>query len=434
MSGSKPAEAGGARRRVAVTGLGAISPLGLSAEETWKSALAGRSGIGPITHFDASTFPVRIAAEVKGFSVDPYLRTRAARRVVSRPAGFGLAAASMAWEDAGFGTPPSRDRVGVVLGSCMDAISLSRSEGVFRVYEQAVPPERAVTDPFLCLRDASPTGTAQIAAELGAEGPNVSVYVACASGTQAIGLAAGIIRRGEADVVITGGFDSMITEWDLLLFATIGAVSTRNDEPARASRPFDAERDGFVMGEGAGVLVLEEMNHARRRQARIHAELLGYGSSLDAFRVTDTPPDGAGAAQAIASALKDAGRRPEQVQYINAHGTSTPDNDRSETQAIKSVFGEHAHAVPISSTKGMTGHLIAAAGGLEAILTVLALRDGLLPPTVNLDHPDPECDLDYVPKTARPAPISVVMSNSFGFGGANAVVVLGREAGLESAS
>lgn len=418
---------------MAVTGLGAISPLGLTAEETWRAALAGRSGVGPITRFDASTFPVRFAAEVKGFAADRYTQSRAARRLLSRPATFGLAAAEMAWRDAAFGMPPSRDRVGVVLGSCMDAISLQRSEDLYRLYVQRTPPEQAVTDPFLCLRDASPTGTAQIAAELGAEGPNVSVYVACASGTQAIGIAAGMVRRGEADIVVSGGFDSMVTEWDILLFATIGAVSTRNSDPQGASRPFDKNRDGFVMGEGAGVVVLEELSHARRRGARVYAELLGYGSSLDAFRITDTPPDGAGAAAAISRAIEDAGLRPEDVQYINAHGTSTQDNDRSETRAIKSVFGDHAYAVPISSTKSMTGHLIAAAGGLEAVLTVLAMRDGMLPPTINLEDADPDCDLDYVPGIARRADVKVAMSNSFGFGGSNAVLVLGRGAADEVA-
>ncbi len=417
-----------------MTGLGAVSPLGLTADDTWRAALEGRSGVGRITRFDPSTFPVQFAAEVKGFDAGPYITTRAARRVVSRPAGFGLAAAKMAWEDAAFPSPPDRHRVGVVLGSCMDAISLERSEDLYRLYAQHTPPERAVTDPFLCLRDASPTGTAQIGAELGAEGPNVSVYVACASGTQAIGIAAGMLRRGEADIIVSGGFDSMVTEWDILLFATIGAVSTRNSDPQRASRPFDRNRDGFVMGEGAGIVVLEELSHARRRGARIYAELLGYGSSLDAFRITDTPPDGAGAAAAMSQALADAGLRPQEVHYINAHGTSTPDNDRSETRAIKSVFGDHAYAIPISSTKSMTGHLIAAAGGLEAVLATLAIRDGIIPPTINLETPDPDCDLDYVPGEARRARVDVAMSNSFGFGGSNAVIVLGRAAAGEGGS
>ncbi len=430
MNQGKPGEAPAGRntdrRRVVVTGLGAVSPLGLTAEETWRAALAGRSGVGPITHFDASTFPVRFAAEVKGFAAGSHVRSRAAARVLSRPAAFGLAAARMAWREASFETPPSRDRVGVVLGSCMDAPSLRRSEELLRAHKEGIPPERAVADPFTCLRDASPTGTAQIAAEIGAEGPNVSVYVACASGTQAIGIAANLIRCGDAEVVLTGGFDSMITEWDILLFATIGAISRRNSDPQRASRPFDKSRDGFVMGEGAGILVLEELSHAERRRAPIRAELLGYGASLDAYRVTDTPPNGEGAALAMSEALSDAGLRPEDVHYINAHGTSTPDNDLSETRAIKAVFGDHAHAVPVSSTKSMTGHLIAAAGGLEAVLAVLALRDGILPPTINLDDPAPECDLDYVPAKARTASLAVVMSNSFGFGGSNAVIVLQR--------
>jgi len=317
-----------------------------------------------------------------------------------------------------------------VLGSCMDALSLARSEELLRAHEDDIPPEQAVANPFACLRDASATGTAQIAAEIGAEGPNVSVYVACASGTQAIGLAANLIRCGDAEVVVTGGFDSMVTEWDILLFATIGAISRRNEDPERASRPFDKSRDGFVMGEGAGILVLEELSHAQRRRAPIRAELLGCGSSLDAFRITDTPPDGEGAASAMSQAISDAGLRPEDVHYINAHGTSTPDNDLSETRAIKTVFGDHAYAMPVSSTKSMTGHLIAAAGGLEAVLTVLSLRDGVLPPTINLDDPAPGCDLDYVPGKARRADVAVAMSNSFGFGGSNAAIVLGRAEGL----
>jgi 3-oxoacyl-[acyl-carrier-protein] synthase II len=415
-------------RRVVVTGLGAISPLGLNAEETWRAAVAGRSGVGPITRFDASTFPVRFAAEVKGFAADRYIRSRASRRVLSRPAAFGLAAAEMAWADADFREPPARERVGAVLGSCMDALSVERTEEILRIHGEGIAPERAVSDPLVCLRDASPTGTAQIAAEIGAEGPNVSVYVACASGTQALGIAAGLIRRGEADIILSGGFDSMVTEWDILLFATMGAVSTRNSNPEGASRPFDKSRDGFVMGEGAGILVMEELEHARNRGATVYAELLGYGSSMDAFRITDTPPDGEGAAAAMSRAIEDAGLRPADVQYINAHGTSTPDNDRSETRAIKSVFGDHAYAIPVSSTKSMTGHLIAAAGGLEAVLTLLDVRDGMLPPTINLEDADPDCDLDYVPGRARKASVTVALSNSFGFGGSNAVIVLGRGA------
>jgi 3-oxoacyl-[acyl-carrier-protein] synthase II len=413
--------------------LGAVSPLGLTAEDTWRAALAGRSGIGPITRFDASTFPVRFAAEVKGFAAGDHVRSRAVARVLSRPAAFGLAAARMAWQDARFDPPPRRDRVGVVLGSCMDALSLVRSEELLRANENDIPPERAVADPFASLRDASATGTAEIAAEIGAEGPNVSVYVACASGTQAIGVAANLIRCGGAEVVVTGGFDSMITEWDILLFATIGAISRRNEDPPRASRPFDQSRDGFVMGEGAGILVLEELSHAERRRAPVRAELLGFGSSLDAYRITDTPENGEGAAFAMSQAISDAGLRPEDVHYVNAHGTSTPDNDLSETRAIKSVFGGHAHAMPVSSTKSMTGHLIAAAGGLEAVLTILALRDGVLPPTINLENPAPECDLDYVPNSARQADIAVAMSNSFGFGGSNAVILLGKAEGIPTA-
>ena len=417
------------RRRVAVTGIGVVSPLGLNAEQTWESVVAGRSGVAPITLFDASTFPVRFAAEVKGYSVADYAPTRRVQRLLSRAAEFGLGAAKMAWEDSGLGGNVDGDRVGVILGSCVTAPTLQESNAWCRVYDQGVPPERADEDPFGPARRASHTGTAQIAEEIGARGRANTIYVACASGTQAIGMATRSLRRGEADVVLAGGYDSMVNEWYIILFWLINALSTRNSDPSRASRPFDAGRDGFVMGEGAGVLVLEELSHAEERGASIYAEILGSGSSLDAYHITDSPPNGDGAALAMRKALDDAGLAPEQVEYVNAHGTSTRDNDISETRAIKSVFGHHAYRLAISSTKSMTGHLISAAGGLEAALAVLALRDGIVPPTINLEHPDPECDLDYVPRNARTSRITVAMSNSFGFGGTNAAIVLRRAEG-----
>lgn len=412
------------RRRVVVTGMGAVSPLGLTLEDTWRATIAGQSGIGPIGRFDASTFPVQFAAEVKGFSVDPYVSKRSTRRVLSRAAGFGLGAAKMAWQDAGIDGSVDHGRVGVILGSCLTAPSLPESNAWLRINDEGIPPEQAFEDPFGFIRRASHTGTAQIASEIGARGPTASIYVACASGTQAIGTALNAVRRGDADVVLTGGYDSMISEWYILLFAVINALSRRNDAPLRASRPFDKDRDGFVMGEGAAVLILEGIEHAMARGAHIYAEVLGYGSSLDAYHITDAPPNAEGAVAAITNAVRDAGIAPHEIDYINAHGTSTRDNDAAETQAIKTVLGDHAYNTPVSSTKSMTGHLISAAGALEACLCVLAMRDGLVPPTINLDAPDPECDLDYVPHEARRAEIRVAMSNSFGFGGSNGVVIL----------
>ncbi|UCC68086.1 MAG: beta-ketoacyl-[acyl-carrier-protein] synthase II, partial [Armatimonadota bacterium] len=346
------------RRRVVVTGLGVVSPVGLTVEETWRAIISGRSGVGPITSFDASTFPVRIAAEVKGFSPDSYVDNPAVRPLLSRPAAFGLAAAKMAFSDADLGAALDRNRLGIVLGCCMNATSLEQTDDMCRFHDQHIPPEETIADPFRFIRAASPTGTALIAAELGAGGPNLSVYVACASGTQAICIAADLIRRGEADVVLAGGYDSMITEWSILSFAVVNALSTRNHEPQRASRPFDRGRDGLVMGEGAGILVLEESSHAERRRASVYAEMLGCGASLDAYRITDTPPAGEGAALAMSRALQDAHLQPEDLDYINAHGTSTPDNDLSETRAIKAVLGDHAYKVAVSSTKSMTGHPI----------------------------------------------------------------------------
>ena len=415
--------------RVAVTGIGIVSPVGVTADETWQAITTGQSGVRPITLFDASTFPVQFAAEVKGFCADPYVAKRETRRLLSRSAAFGVAAAKMAWQDAGFGPEVDCSRVGVMLGSCLTAPSLAESDLWCRVHDDAIPPERAFEDPFGFLRRASHTGTAEIASEIGARGPTASVYVACASGAQAIGQAIRAIRRGDADVVLSGGYDSMISEWYILLFAAINAVSTRNDDPTRASRPFDTRRDGFVMGEGSAILVLEDLDHAIARDAAVYAEVVGYGSSLDAYRITDSPPNGEGAALAMANALAAAALGPQDIDYINAHGTSTRDNDVSETRAIKTVFGKHAYEVPISSTKSMTGHLISAAGGLEAALSVLALRDGLIPPTINLDKPDPECDLDYVPHKARSRDIQVAMSNSFGFGGSNGTVIFRRTEG-----
>ncbi len=415
-----------AERRVVVTGIGVVSPLGLTAEETWESACRGRNGVAPITQFDASTYPVRFAAEVKGFSVDSFVEQRRTRSLLCRGAQFGLAAAKMAWQDAGLPADTDLTRAGVIAGSCLAAPDLQESGSLCRALTDGVQPENMMEPPLAFLRRTPHAAASLIAAELGLRGPVVSVYVACASATQAMGMSLVALRRGEVDVVVSGGYDALVNEWFMLCFANINALSTRNDDPAHASRPFDKDRDGFVMGEGAGILILEELGHARRRGATIYAELLGAGNSLDAFRITDSPPDGAGAAEAMRRALTDAGVRPEEVDYINAHGTSTRDNDISETRAIKSTFGAYAQRVLISSTKSMTGHLISAAGGLEGALAVMALRDGVVPPTINHDEPDPECDLDYVPREARRSRLRTAMSNSFGFGGSNGSVVLRR--------
>jgi 3-oxoacyl-[acyl-carrier-protein] synthase II len=415
-----------AERRVVVTGLGVVSPLGLTAEETWRAACAGQNGVGPISLFDASTYPVQFAAEVKGFSPERAIESRKTRELCSRPTAFGVAAAKMAWQDAGLTAGADPDRCGIIVGSCLDGPDLAQCDAWYDVLAGGVQPEDTTDPPLAFLRRSSHAGAALVAAELGLRGPVLSVYVACASGSQAIAEAAAAVRRGAAEVLLSGGFDSMIDEWYVLLFSNMYALSTRNSEPSRASRPFDKARDGFVMGEGAGLLVLEELEHARARGVRIYAEVIGFGASLDAYRVTDSPPNGEGAAEAMSRALIGAGICRQEVDYINAHGTSTRDNDVSETKAVKTVFGEHAYRIPISSTKSMMGHLISAAGGVEAAIAVLALRDGVIPPTINHDEPDVECDLDYVPWKARRAGLRVAMSNSFGFGGSNASVVFRR--------
>ncbi len=415
-----------AERRVVVTGMGVVSPLGLTAEDTWRAACAGQNGVTPISLFDAATYPVRFAAEVKGFSPERAIESHRTRNLCSRPAAFGVAAAKMAWQDAALTSDVDPYRSGIIVGSCLDAPDLTQCDAWYDVVVGGVQPEDMADPPLGFLRRSSHTGAALIATELGLRGPVASVYVACASGTQAIGEAAAVIRRGAAEVILSGGFDSMINEWYMLLFANMYALSTRNSDPLRASRPFDKARDGFVMGEGAGLLVLEELAHAQGRGAAIYAEVIGFGASLDAYRVTDSPPNGEGAAEAMSRALAGAGLRPEEVDYINAHGTSTRDNDLSETKAVKTVLGKHAYRVAISSTKSMTGHLISAAGGVEAAITVLALRDGIVPPTINHDEPDDECDLDYVPWQARRADLRVAMSNSFGFGGSNGSVLFRR--------
>ena len=407
------------RRRVVITGLGALTPLALTAEETWQGLLAGRSGIGPITQFDASAFPSRIAGEVKGFDPAAYIPFKEARRM-SRVSQFGVAAAQQALADAGL-EPPLGERAGVLLGTSVGGIEWA--------FDQA----RALWEHGLSR--VSPFGVTASLANMPAHhvsrwaqalGPISTVVTACAAGTQAVGEGAELIRRGAADVVISGGVEAFVNEISVGGFCVMRALAMRNDEPERASRPFDAQRDGFVFSEGCAVLVLESLEHARARGARILAEVIGYASSSDGFHVAQPDPQGRGAVRAMAWALQDAGVTPEEVDYINAHGTGTPINDAVETRAIKVVFGERAYAIPISSTKSMLGHAMGSAGAIEAMVCALTIRDQIIHPTINLEFPDPECDLDFVPGAARRADVRVTLSNSFGLGGQNACLVLRR--------
>ena len=409
------------RRRVVITGLGTLNPLGNDVSATWAAAKAGQSGIGPITLFDASDYPTRIAGEVKAF--DPVARFgRKDARRMARLTQLVMAATEEALADAQLrDAPASRARAGVIIGSGMgaldpiqDAADTLRERGPNRI------------SPFFVPMMLADTPSAQISITYGLTGPNLAVYSACASGNNALGEAAAAIRRGAADLMLAGGTEACILPLALAGFGVMGAISTRNDAPQQASRPFDADRDGFVVSEGAAVLVLEERDHALVRGATIYGELLGYGSSADAWHITMPDEVGAGAAASMRAALLDAELTPDDVGYINAHGTSTPLNDRAETAAIKSLFGQRAATLPISSTKSMTGHLLGAGGALEAILCLMALRDGVIPPTINYTRPDPACDLDYVPNTARAADLRVVMSNAFGLGGHNATLILGR--------
>jgi beta-ketoacyl-acyl-carrier-protein synthase II len=412
------------KRRVVITGVGVISPVGNDAQTFWASLLAGKSGIGPVTHFDASEFPTRIAGEVKDFDPSAFMDKKDVKRT-DRFVQFAIAATKMALEDARLKIEEQDpERVGVYIGSGIGG--LATWEDQHRVLLEKGP--RRVS-PFLIPMMIANMAAGQVSIHFGLKGPNSAPITACATGTHAIGDAFKIIQRGEADVMVAGGTEATIRPLAFAGFCAARAMSTRNDEPEKASRPFDKDRDGFVMGEGAGVLILEELEHAKRRGAPIIAEVIGYGMSADAFHLTQPDPDGDGAKRAMLAAIRDAGIRPEEVDYINAHGTSTELNDKVETQAIKAAFGEHAYKLAVSSTKSMTGHMLGAAGAVEAIATALALRDQILPPTINYETPDPACDLDYVPNEARRAPVRVALSNSFGFGGHNATIALKRYEG-----
>ena len=411
-------------RRVVLTGLGALTPVGVTTEEFWSALKQGKSGIGPITRFDATGFPTRIAGEVRNFDEGKYIDKKEVRRL-DPYLKYAIATSAMAVEDAAL-DPGKVDstRFGVLIGSGIGGITtliegedIRRTKGVDRVSPFVVP--------MLIINMAS----GLVSMRFGARGPNSSVVTACATGNHAIGDAFKIIERGDADVMIAGGAEAMIVPLTIAGFCSMKAMSTRNDEPEKASRPFDAGRDGFVCGEGAGVVVLEALEHAVRRDARIYAEIVGYGMTSDAHHMTAPDPDGDGATRAMQLALADGDVDPGAVGYINAHGTSTPYNDKFETIAIKRAFGDHARRLAVSSTKSMTGHLLGAAGGVEAVATTLAIYHGLLPPTINYETPDPDCDLDYVPNQARKVDVEYALSNAFGFGGTNATLAFRRYRG-----
>jgi 3-oxoacyl-[acyl-carrier-protein] synthase II len=407
------------KRRVVMTGVGAVTPIGNTAEEFWAALLEGRSGIGAITRFDSAGFATRIAGEVKGFDPLKYMDKKDERKF-DLFLKYAVACAAMAVDDAGIKTDRiDASRFGVLVGSGIGGLEtlleqhdLMKEKGPDRVSPFFIP--------MIIINMAS----GAISMRFGAKGPNSSVVTACATGNHAIGEAMRIIERGDADVMIAGGSEAIIVPLAIAGFSQMKAMSTRNDEPTKASRPFDAGRDGFVCGEGGGLVVLESLEHARQRDARIYAEMVGYGMTGDAHHMTAPDPEGDGAARAMAAALRDGGLEPSAVGYINAHGTSTPYNDKFETIAIKRVFGEHAKKVPISSTKSMTGHLLGAAGGIEAIATAFAIHHGVLPPTINYETPDPDCDLDYIPNQARKQEVEAALTNAFGFGGTNATLAL----------
>ncbi|CAM4255897.1 beta-ketoacyl-ACP synthase II [Saccharibacillus endophyticus] len=406
------------QHRVVVTGMGVVTSLGKDVETFWNSLLAGKSGISKIESFDVSEYPTQIAAEIHDFNPEDYVERKEARKM-DRYVQFAYAASAQALQDSGLkiGDSIEAERIGVIVGSGIGG--LGTWEDQFTTLLQKGPKR---VSPFFIPMMIANMGSGDVSIKLGAKGPNTSVVTACATGTHSIGDSFKLIARGDADAMICGGAEATIRPTGLAGFCAMRAMSTRNDDPAKASRPFDKDRDGFVMGEGAGVFVLESLEHAQARGAHIYAEVVGYGLSADAHHMTDPDPDGA--ARCMTMALKSAGLQPEDLDYINAHGTSTPAGDKSETTAVKKALGEHASKVAVSSTKSMTGHLLGAAGGVEAVICALSLENQIMAPTINIDNQDEACDLDYVPNVARKANLNVVMSNSFGFGGHNASVIL----------
>ncbi len=409
------------KKRVVITGMGAITPLGIGVEAFWQGLLEGRSGIDWVTRIDVSELPTKVAGEVKDFDPGEFIDRKEAKRM-DRFTQFAVAASKMAVENAGVDFANlEKDRVGVVLGSgiggmetLLEQVEVKREKGPGRV------------SPFFVPMMITNMAAGQVGITFGVTGPNLTVVTACASGTNAVGEAFKMIQSGAADLMITGGTEAAITSMAFAGFCSMKAMTKVSDNPTKASRPFDLNRDGFVMGEGAGILILESLESAQKRQATIYAEVLGYGATADAYHITAPAPGGVGAAKAMAIAIQDAGLKPEDVDYINAHGTSTGLNDKYETMAIKEVFQDQAGKLAVSSTKSMTGHLLGAAGGIEAIATALAIYHGIVPPTINYEQPDPECDLDYVPNKKRAMPIKYALSNSLGFGGHNATVLFGK--------
>jgi len=407
------------KRRVVITGLGVISPVGNNLNDFWAAIIEGKNGTGMLTAFDCSKFDSRIAAEVKNFNPDTILNSKQIKRM-DRFVQFGVYAAKMAFDDSGLDVAKEDvKRIGVLVGSGIGG--LHTIEEQVEIYLTKGPSRLS---PFLIPMLIVNMASGQISIMLGIKGPNSCVATACASGTHAIGDALKIIQRGDADVMVTGGAEGCITPVGFGGFCALKALSTRNDDPQHASRPFDRDRDGFVMGEGAGILVIEELEHAKARGAKIYCELVGYGMTGDAYHMTAPDPEGEGAASCMEICVKDAGLKPEEVDYINAHGTSTKYNDSIETKAIKKVFGKHAYKLAVSSTKSVTGHLLGAAGGVEAIACAMAIKHDIIPPTINYENQDPECDLDYVPNKARKAKVNIALSNSLGFGGHNTAIAM----------
>lgn len=406
-------------RRVVVTGVGLVTPLGTGVDKSWKNICSGVSGVDLITRFDTSDYAVKIAAEVKDFQVEDFFEKKAAKHL-DLFVQYGLAAARMAMQDSGYEvTDSNSDRVGVITGCGMGG--LPTIEKYHQVSMERGP--KRVT-PFFIPMVIPNMPSGHISMDINSTGPNLCLTTACAAGTHAVGEAYRHIKYGMCDMVVSGGTEAVVCGLGVAGFSSMKALSTRNDNPAEASRPFDKDRDGFVMSEGSGMLVLEEFEHAKARGAKIYAEVCGYGLSSDAYHIAAPPENGAGGARAMAMALKDGQLNPEDVDYVNAHGTSTPLNDKCETQALKTVFGKHSEKLAISSTKSMTGHMLGAAGGIEAVFTALSVHDNIAPPTINHNEPSPECDLDYVPNQAREMNIDVAISNSFGFGGTNAVIAM----------
>jgi 3-oxoacyl-[acyl-carrier-protein] synthase II len=409
------------KRRVVVTGIGMISPLGIGNDATWQGLIKGRSGIGRITKFDPAAFACQIAGEVRGFEPEKWIEKKEVKKSDTF-IHYAIAAAQMAVDDSGLDMKAEDgDRVGVVIGSGIGGLPL-----IEEMHQKMMERGPSRISPFFIPGLIVNLASGQISIRFGARGPNSAPATACATGAHAIGDAVRIIQRDEADVMFGGGSEAVITPLAVGGFAAMRALSTRNDDPEHASRPWDLDRDGFVMGEGAGVVMLEERERAIARGARIYCEVTGYGMSSDAYHITSPAEDGSGMMRVMQRALKDAQLNPSDIEYINAHGTSTPVGDKTETVAIKRVFGEHAYKLAISSTKSMTGHLLGAAGGIESAITAMAMQTGIIPPTINLEKPDPECDLDYVPNTARQRKLTHTMSNSFGFGGTNATLIFSK--------